>query len=260
MRVFFTLLVVFFAVDGLRAQELPRAETMVARVRAYAAQYRQRLPSFEVDESAVVARVENGETKASRKLDLTLREVRDASKPGEMKDSYVFRLIDGKPPKRYLNLPLFNRKAKLPYFVQGVFSNAIGFIGSGKSESCMAHRVLPGTGASTVTLELWKKPGLLPDECKDVPEEYRKTLVVERESGRVLRLTRSMSAEAARLLHDVDWVEVEYGAQKLGEESFWLPVHFKAHDAKNEGRMEAWYSNFHRYTSTVNLIDSEPLP
>lgn len=259
MRRFFFLLSVLSLAGGLGAQELPKTETMVERVRAYAAQYRERLPSFEVDESAVVARVVEGMTKDSRKLDLTLREIRDANKPGEMQDSYVFRLVDGKPPKRYLNLPPFNRKAKLPYFVQGVFSNAIGFAGTEKL-ACMEYRVLPGTSASTVTLEMWKKAGAFPEACKNEPEGYRKTLVVERESGRVLRLTRSMSAEAARLLHDVDWVEVEYGAQKLGEESFWLPVHFKAHDAKDEGRMEAWYSNFHRYTSTVNMIDSAPLP
>ncbi len=85
-------------------------------------------------------------------------------------------------------------------------------------------------------------------------------MVVDAATGRILHLTRSMSPRDARDRHEIVFASVEYAPQKLGDETFWLPVRFESHDEKNEGRMTATYSNFHRYASTAKVVDSGAQP
>jgi len=56
------------------------------------------------------------------------------------------------------------------------------------------------------------------------------------------------------------FVEVDFAPQKLGEETFWLPVSFVSHNEKGDRRMEGRFSNFHRYAASVKVIESNPLP
>ncbi len=123
------------------------------------------VPSFEADESAVSQQVKDGRIKWEVRLEMTLRELRDESKPRGFVDHYNFSMVDGKPPKKHF---------KLPYFVQGVFSNAIGF-GRPEEQTCYEYRVSSGDSASTARIEMWVKPRPLPPNCNDVPEDYRKT-------------------------------------------------------------------------------------
>src|SRR3569833_175041 len=140
---------------------------------------------------------------------MTLRDIRDPSKPDEINDSYTIRTVDGKPPRKHF---------KLPYFVYGAFSNAIGFARSDGS-SCYEYRVSPAPDPSTAQLELWqKKQDPMPNECADVFEDYRKTVVVDIATGHILHLPRSMSERAARQNHEVVYAEVDFAPQKLGEE------------------------------------------
>jgi hypothetical protein len=159
-------------------------------------------------------------------------------------------LVDGQSPKSHF---------KLPWFAQGVFSNAVGFVRMG-DEGCYDYRLGPGDVDGSVQLEMWVKPGNPLPACKDVFEDYRKTLVVDAASGRILHVTRSMSARAAKEHHEIFFLSLDYGPQKLGEETFWLPVRFEAHNDQNEKRMTATFSNFHRYSSTLKVIASDPLP
>lgn len=232
------------------AQQLPTVDELLPRVLAYAQQYRQSVPSFEADESAVSQQVKDGRIKWEVRLEMTLRELRDESRPGGFVDHYNFNLVDGMPPQKHF---------KLPYFVQGVFSSAIGF-GRPEEQTCYDYRVSPGDSASTIRLELWVKTRPLPPNCNDVPEDYRKTLVVDAATGRILHLTRSMSPRDAHQRHEIVFASVDYAPQKLGDETFWLPVHFESHDEKNEGRMTATYSNFHRYASAAKVVDSGAQP
>jgi hypothetical protein len=245
------LLAVLGAAACSNAQQLPTVDELLARITAYAQQYRQSVPSFEADESAVSQQVKDGQVKWEVHLEMTLRELRDESDPSEFDDHYTFRMVDGKPPKK---------RFKLPYFVNGVFDNAIGFAGRSQ-DSCYEYRVSPGRDGSTVQLELWqKKQNPQPPLCSDVFEDYRKTVLVDAASGRILHVTRSMSPQAAHDHHEVVFVSVDYALQKLGDATFWLPVRFESHDEKNERRMFATYSSFHRYTSTAKMVESDPLP
>jgi len=250
MKASLLLLAPLFSAAHASAQQLPTVDELLPRVFAYSQQYRQSVPSFEADESAVSQLVKNGQIKWEVRLQMTLRELRDESRPGEFVDRYTFHLVEGMPPRKHF---------KLPYFVQGVFSSAIGF-GRPEEQNCYDYRVSPGDTASTVRLELWVKTRPLPPNCNDVPEDFRKTVVVDVASGAVLHVTRSMSPRAARERHEIVFGTVDYAPQKLGDETFWLPVRFESHDEKNEGRMIATYSNFHRYASTAKVVDSGAQP
>ncbi len=254
-------LLLLAAASSVGAQQLPTPEELVPRIHAYAKQYRASVPSFEVDESAVSQAWEDSQLKTEMKLEMTLREIRSQDNSDKLQDSYTFRLVDGKPPKRELMLPSFKRKVVIapPYFVNGIFINIIGFGGQPGSH-CTNYRVSAGPTNSTVKLELWNRPDADPEECPDRPEEFHKTLIVEPDTGRVWHVTRSMSAESARLHHDVVFADVEFAPQKLGDDTFLLPVRFESHNGPNDRRMTATYSNFHRYAATVKLLESNPLP
>ena len=232
------------------AQQLPSVDELLPRITAYVQQYRQDVPSFEVDESAVSQQTKNGRMKWEVRLEMTLRVLRDESNPSGFVDRYTFRMVDGKAPREHF---------KLPYFVQGVFPNAVGF-GRPEQQSCYEYRVSSGDTAATARIEMWVKPSPLLPNCKDVFEDYRKIVVVDVASGAILQVTRSMAPKAARDHHEVVFISLEYAPQKLGDETFWLPVRFESHDEKNEGRMIASFSNFHRYTSTAKMFDSGPQP
>ncbi len=250
MKTSLLLFLVLSAAAYVNAQQLPTVDELLPRVVAYAQQYRQSIPSFEADESAVSQLVKNGRIKWEVQLQMTLRELRDESKPGEFVDRYTFHLVDGKPPRKHF---------KLPYFVQGGFSSAIGF-GHPEEQTCYDYRVSPGDSVSTVRLELWVKTRPLPPNCNDVPEDYRKTVVVDVASGAILHVTRSMSPRAAHERHEIVFGSVDYAPEKIGDETFWLPVRFESHDENNEGRMSGAYSNFHRYASTAKVVDNGAQP
>ena len=251
MRKLLSLLLVLAAAGCAQAQQIPTAQELVTRIEAYAEQYRKNLPSFEVDESAVTQQLKGDSVKWEVRLESTMHELRDEKNEGNFIENRTVRLVDGQPaPQRF----------KLPYFINGVFGNALGFHGGSESWSCYESRVNPGASPTTALFEFWVKPGPLPPVCKDIFENYRKSVLVDIATGRVLNLTRSMSERAAEKHHEVVFVEVDFAPQKLGEETFWLPVSFVSHNEKGDRRMEGRFSNFHRYAASVKVIESNPLP
>ena len=250
MRTCLLLLAVLAAELPAHAQQLPTIEELLPRISAYVQQYRQSVPSFEVDESAVTQQVSDGRVKWEVRLEMTLRVLRDESNPNGFVDHYTFRMVDGTPPKNHF---------KLPYFVQGVFSNVVG-LARPEQQSCFEYRVSPGDSAATATIDMWVKPGPAEPNCRDVFEGYRKTVVVDVASGAILHITRSMSPKAAREHHEIVFISLDYAPQKLGDAVFCLPVRFESHDEKNEGRMVATFLKFHRYTSAAKMVDSGSQP
>lgn len=240
------------------AQQLPSVEELLPRIQAYARQYRQSVPSFEADESVTSQLLDGGAVKKQVRAEMTMRLIRSQTNPEDTTDHYTIHTVNGKPLHVVGFLPIY-RKAEFPYFVHSVFSNVIGMGGNGPGK-CIVYQVLPGNSASTVTLELRNKPDAPAEECKDNFDGYHKTLLVERDSGRVLHVTRSMSAGAARAHHEVGYVDVEFAPQKLGDETFLLPIRFLAHDGTGNRRIAASYSNFHRYTSTASMHEVEDVP
>ena len=90
MKTSLLLFLVLSAAAYVNAQQLPTVDELLPRVLAYAQQYRQSIPSFEADESAVSQLVKNGRIKWEVQLEMTLRELRDESRPGGFVDHYNF--------------------------------------------------------------------------------------------------------------------------------------------------------------------------
>lgn len=258
MKILLMLCCALLGVADAAAQQLPSVEELLPRIQAYARQYRQNIPSFEADEAVTSQLLAGGAVKKQVRAEMTMRLIRSQTDPEEMTDHYTIHSVNGKPLHVVGFLPIY-RKAEFPYFVHNVFSNVIGMSGKGHGQ-CNLYRILPGNSPDTVTFELWNNPDAPAEECKDNLDGYHKTLLVERDSGRVLRVVRSMSAEAARQHHEVGYTDVEFASQKLGEESFLLPIRFTAHDGTGDRRITATYSNFHRYTSTASMHEVEDLP
>jgi hypothetical protein len=218
-------------------------EEQIQRVIAYAQAYREHLPSLECDETMLSQKVKNGKVKWEVKIKATLRELRDGNEPGGFRDDYTFKSVDGKPAK-----PNF----RTPYFVYNVFANSLA-IGESPRPACFNYRFATLDDGRTLQFSMDSKPGVRDPSCKKIPDDYHKMMLIDTASGAVRRVERRISPQFADANLEIASVTIDYAPQKLGEETFWLPVRFEASDLK-EGRMIATYSNFHRYNGVATIL------
>jgi hypothetical protein len=219
-------------------------EDQVRRVIAYAQAYREHLPSLECDEMMLSQRVKNGKVKWEVKIKATLRELRDENEPGGFRDDYTFKSVDGKPAK-----PNF----RTPYFVYNVFANSLG-IGESPRPNCFNYRSATLDDGRTLQFNIDSKPGLRDASCKKIPDDYHKMMLIDTASRAVRRVERRISPQFADNNLEIPYVIIDYAPQRLGEETFWLPVRFEASDVDQEGRMIATYSNFRRYIGVPKIL------
>jgi hypothetical protein len=85
-------------------------------------------------------------------------------------------------------------------------------------------------------------------------------VIADPETGRILHTERTIAPEVAARNPGVYFGGIDYAPQKLGEQTFWLPERFYAHDAKNTGRMFATYSNCHRYAGELKILPGMSFP
>lgn len=234
-----------------KAQQTPTVDEFVSRLFAYSKDYRARLPSLECDESVVSQQIKSGKVKWEVKIDATLRQIRDSTNPDEFNDSYTFKNVDGHPPKAHF---------KLPYFVNGAFANGIGFA-SEATRTCFDYTLSQEDGGTTLRLEFAVKSASSDPACKEVPAAYHKIVLADAATGIVKHITRTMSPDAARKVHDAVFASIDYTSQSLGEMTLWLPSRVESHDEKGERRMTAIFSNYHRYTGEARILPGiEELP
>jgi hypothetical protein len=220
-------------------------DEQLRRVFAYTEAYREHLPSLECEETMLSQRVKNGKVKREVKIKATLRELRDENEPGGFRDEYTLQSGHGKPVK-----PDFSA---LPYFVYHVFANSLA-IGESPRPACFDYRFATLDDGQTLQFNIDAKPGLPDPSCKKIPDNYRKMMLIDTASGAVRRVERRMSQEFADANLEIPYVAIDYAPQKLGEETFWLPIRFEAVDLHQQGRMIAAYSNFHRYAAVAKVL------
>jgi hypothetical protein len=220
-------------------------DEQLRRVFAYTQTYREHLPSLECDETMLSQRVKNGKVKREVKIKATLRELRDETEPGGFRDEYSLNSRNGKPSK-----PDFSA---LPYFVYNVFANSLS-IGESPRPACFDYRFATLDDGRTLQFNIDSKPGLPDPSCKKIPDDYHKTMLIDTASGAVRRVERRMSPDFADANLEIPYVAIDYAPQKLGEDTFWLPIRFEAVDIHQQGRMIATYSNFHRYAATAKVL------
>jgi hypothetical protein len=232
------------AIPLLVAAQQTFDEEQIGRVIAYIRAYREHLPSLECDETMLSQRVRNGKVKWEVKIKATLRELRDENEPGGFTDDYTFKSVDGKPAK-----PNF----RTPYFVYNVFANSLG-MGEGPRPTCFNYSFATLDGGRTLQLNIDSKPGVRDSSCEKIPDDYHKMMLIDTATGAVRRVERRISPQFADDNLEIPNVTIDYAPQRLGDETFWLPIRFEASDLHQEGRMIATYSNFRRYIGVPKIL------
>jgi hypothetical protein len=243
MKVQFALLLGMFPALSA-SQQAPSVDELLPRLYAYASEYRAKLPSLSCDESIISQLVVDGKVIKETKIEATLREIRDSGRSDPFIEHHTFKTVDGRPPKSHF---------KIPFLVQGGFANALGFSRE-DTASCFDYRIVSQNGGATLRLDMALKLGSTNPRCKDIAEGFKKTVLVDAETGHITHVERTISPEAAKHAKEVYYASIDYGPQKLGNETFWLPARIYAHDLSGEMRMFAVYSNFHRYAGEMKIV------
>ena len=234
----------------LQAQQAPSLDELLPRLYAYAREYRAKVPSLSCNESIISQVLTKGKVKKTVKIETALRVIRDDAISEPFKESRTYIKINGRRPRR---------DDTIPYLVQGGFANAIGFARE-ESKGCFDYGLVSQKGGATLRLDMALKPDQTDLNCTEIPDGYRKTVLVDARSGRIAHVERTISPEAAKHGTQVYFASIDYSPQKLGNETFWLPAKMYAHDADDEERMHATYSNFHRYTGELKVLPMDTQP
>jgi hypothetical protein len=255
MKPFFALAVLIFpAVAGSASagcQQVPSLGVLLDRLDAYAKHYQATLPSLECDEQITSQALnKKGRVTWEVKIQSTLREIRTAHPYDPFLEKREYKSIDGHRPKRNF---------ETPYFAEGGFAGLVGFK-RWEQRECFDYFVSPENGAQTVRLEMTLKANFTDPSCAKLPLGLHRIVIADPETGRVLHTERTIEPDVMVRDKDVYFGEIDYAPQKLGEQTFWLPSRFYAHDDKDTGRMVATYSNCHRYTGELKILPDLSLP
>ncbi len=232
-------------------QHLPPLNVLLDRLQAYARQYQAALPSLSCDE-LITSQALNKKGKVSWqiKIESTLREIRDDDPYDPFLEKRDYKSVDGHRPKP---------DSPMPFFVEGGFANLVGFK-SWEQRECFDYVLSAGDGAGNMRLEMTLKTTLPDSSCTKIPAGFHRVVIADPESGRILHSERSVSPEVAALTREVYFGAVDYAPQKLGDQTFWLPARFYAHDFRDRLRMFATYSNYHRYTGEMKMLPGMSVP
>lgn len=228
-----------------RCQQPVPLDVLLDRLYAYAKQYQATLPSLSCDESITSqALTRKGKVRWEVKIESTLREIRTDDPYDPFIEKRQYKTVDGHRSKR---------PGELPFLVEGGFANLVGFK-RWEQKECFDYAVTPEENGQTVRLEMTLKTNPANPECRKMPEGFRRVVIADPETGRILHSERTISPEEAAIGDKVYFGAIDYAPQKLGDQTFWLPSRFYAHDAENAHRMIATYSNFHRYTGELKIV------
>jgi hypothetical protein len=233
------------------AQEPPPADMLLDRLYAYADQYRAMLPSFECSESILSQQTSHqgyrrgGKAGRPMRVEGVMREIRKT--PADLDDPFTerhqFTKVNGQPVRGEL---------ALPYFILGGFANLIGFHQS-EERDCFSFRSSPMPDDRKVRLQIDRKDSVSNASCKGIFAGTHYVVVADTE-GHILHSERTIPAETSERQDEAYFAAIDYAPQPFGERTFWLPTKFSSHDAAGTGRMEAVYSNCHRYTGDMKIL------
>jgi hypothetical protein len=244
-----SMALLFLSFGSVTAQQpVPTVEKLLPQLYANAREYLAKLPSLSCDESITSQALKKGKVQREVKIESVLREVREATGSNNFSEKHQFTSVDGHPPP-----PKFN----IPFFVQGGFANAIGFQSEDKI-GCYNFHLASQDSGKTLKLDIAFKPNDPDPACHQTLNDSRKTVLVDAASGRIIYVERTVSPEDVKLHHEVFFASMEYGPQRMGDETVWLPIRMTAHDPKDEGQMIVTYSNYHRYVASSTILPADP--
>jgi hypothetical protein len=248
---FFSLsaVLLFPAVAG--CQSLPPLNVLLDRLEAYAKQYQATLPSLSCDEEITSQALnKKGKVTWEVKVQSTLREIRTDDPYDPFLEKREYKSINGRRSKH---------KPDTPYFVEGGFASLVGYK-RWEQRDCFDYLVAPGDGAETVRLEMTLKSKPSNAACAKLPAQLHRVVIADPATGRIFHSERTIAPELAVDQTEVYFGGIDYAPQELGEQTFWLPSRFYAHDPGNKERMLAVYSNCHRYTGELRVVPDISTP
>jgi hypothetical protein len=253
MKSLFALTILIFpALAG--GQNLPSLNVLLDRLDAYAKQYQATLPSLTCHEQITSQALnKRGTVTREVKVESNLREVRTKDPDNPFLERREFKTIDGRRAKATF------QTSRMPYFVEGGFASLVGFE-RWQQRECFEYVTTADDNNQTFRLEMTLKKELRNPSCAKLPAGFHRSLVADRDTGRVLHTERTISRETAARNTEVYFGGIDYAPQKLGELTFWLPSRFYAHDAANSVRMVAIYENCHRYIGELRIMPGGTLP
>lgn len=226
-------------------QHIPPLDVLLDRLYAYSRQYQAALPSLTCDEEITSQDVgKRGKVTREVKVQTTLREIRTEDPYDPFQETREYKTVNGRP---------LRRPFRLPFFVQGGFANLVGFR-RWEQKECFDYVVTPLEGGRNVRLEMTLKTPPANPSCARLPSGFHRIVIAEPDTGRILHSERTIAPEVAAKSTEVYFGGIDYAPQMLGEQTFWLPSRFYAHDAENAGRMFATYSNYHRYSGELKIL------
>jgi hypothetical protein len=247
MKPFLAMAVLIFpAVAG--CQRLPSLDVLLDRLDAYAKQYEATLPSLACEEQ-ITSQALNKKGKVTWEVKIlsSLREIRTDDPYNPLLEKREFKIVNGHRAKATF------QTFQMPYFVEGGFAGLVGFK-RWQQRECFDYVVSSGDNGQTVRLEMTLKTGITSPSCAKLPSGLQRIVIAEPETGRVLHTERTIEPGVAEMSNEAYFGGIDYAPQKLGDQTFWLPARFYAHDANNTHRMSATYSNYHRYTGELKIL------
>ena len=221
-------------------------DEVLSKLSQHSREYRAGLPALSCQESVVSEEVRHGQVRKTVKVEGVLREMRNPSNPDQFVERHNFQTVDGHPAPRQF---------KIPFFVEGGFANALGFAND-KIAKCFMYDLVSVDGGARRRLDMALRKGAGEEECKPIPEGYKKSVFIDAEE-RIVRVERTISAEASKKLKEVYFVAADYQPQQLGGKTLWLPSRLFNQDAEDQRQMTATYSSCHLYTATVTIDPKE---
>lgn len=245
MKSLFALAVIIFpAAAGCQNQNLPALNVLLDRLDTYARQYQATLPSLSCDEQ-ITSQALNRKGKISRqvKIHSTLREVRTEDPYDPFLEKREVKSVNGHRD---------TSTSQSPYFVEGGFASLVGFK-TWEQRDCFDF-ALTSEGQRTVRLEMKLKPKVPNPTCAKLPPGFQRIVIADPGTGQIVHTERTIAPEVTSQSSAVYFGGIDYAPQKLGEQTFWLPSRFYAHNAQNTGRMFVTYSNCHRYIGDLKIL------
>jgi hypothetical protein len=230
-------------------QQLPPLPTLLDRLYDYTAQYRATLPSLECHEQILSEQVDyKGKVKLKVRVEGTIREVRksppDPTNPFE--ESHVVA-----KPRGVVGIDFTD----MPYFIQGGFANLIAFH-HGRLRDCFDYRISPYQDGRNVEVIADRNTNSPEQVCHAILPGTHYRVIADVATGRILHSERTISAQAAEEHGEAYFAAMDYAPWQFGDDVFWVPSRFEAHDPTETGRMEATYTKCHRYGSEIKILPS----
>lgn len=256
-----TLSLLLAAIPCSAQQNALTVDDVLTRVRANVSEYRTSIPSFISDESVLSQRFDGEKLKDEMKVESSFEMVRHGS-GSDLRETRIENLVNGRAPK--------NQNVTPPFFFNGGFADVIVFTEDKCADYYFAEA--PSIGNPIVVLVSGKLPsGNRLSTCSS--QIYDLKAFIDPQTFQVLRLEKTvqdmnmvveghlpsvhMPSSNNVLSFSVDYMPIE-----LGGKTFWLTKTVTA-DLKDKNKpirlhYEAHYSNYHRFSSTVKILPSEP--